>query len=138
MSLKQLNSRNQTDQNKISLLRLKTHLQNSINLEPLSLTGIRYMLKKIMKYRYKRSSELNPKTLSSEKIRLFWEISYIQEFLADNHYKLVWVDEFHSNSEHIRGYNWAKWGFKAILPKLSWSSSCNFSIAIDEEKVLLI
>ena len=123
ISLKQLYSWSQTYQNKTSKQRLKTHLQNSINLESLSLIVIRYILKEKMKYKYKRLSEFNSKNLSSEKIRLFWEINYIQLFLAFNHYKLVWVDKFRSISEHIKSYNWTKWGFKTILLKLLWSSS---------------
>ena len=62
------------------------------------------------KYTYKRATSLHFKTLSAERIGLFWETIYIQEFLATAGYKRIWVDEFHSNIIHIWGYNWLQRG----------------------------
>ena len=94
-------------QNKNTILKLRQYLEDSTNLKVLSSTGTRYMLKNILKYTYKRASSLHTKTLSVEKISLFCETIYIQEFLAVKGYRLIWVDEFHSNMSHIRGYNWS-------------------------------
>ena len=100
----------QIKQNKITIAKLQKHLEEIGDLEILSLTGIRYMLKALMKYTYKRATRLQAVTLSAERIRLFCEVIYIQEFLANERYKLIWVDEFHSNMSHILGYNWSKRG----------------------------
>ena len=96
--------------NKITILRLRQRLENSTHLNVLSSTGVRYILKHILKHTYKRVTSLHSKSLSAERIRLFWETIYIQKFLATAGYKLIWVDEFHSNMSHIRGYNWSQRG----------------------------
>ena len=126
-------------QNKITILKLRKYLEDSTNLKVLSSTGTRYMLKNILKYTYKRISNINTKTLSFEKIRLFCETNYIQEFLEVKGYRLIWVDEFHSNMSHIRGYKIShERVFKAILLIIPSRNAINFTIAIDDNQVLLI
>ena len=108
------------------------------NLSPLSLTGTRYMLKQLLHYSYKRASILEKKIFTPELIRLFSESLYFQKHLSNSGYRLIWVDEFHSNWATCRGYNWSLRGTKAILPNISKRSSLNFTMAINEQEVLLI
>ena len=44
------------------------------------------MMKKIMDYSYKRASSIDKRALSLEKIRLFAEIYYLQDYLEDKGY----------------------------------------------------
>ena len=53
--------------NKITILRFRQYLENSTYLNVLSSTGVRYILKHILKYTYKRATSLHSKTLSAER-----------------------------------------------------------------------
>ena len=114
------------------------HVNNATNIKKLSRTGIRYMLKKIMGYSYKRASSIDNRALAPERIRLFTEIFYIQDFLEEQGYNLIWVDEFHADLSKVNGYNWSNKGVKAVLPKIPQTNSLNFTVAINKEELLLI
>ena len=114
------------------------HVNNATNIKKLSRTGIRYMLKKIMGYSYKRASSIDNRALTPERIRLFAEIFYIQDFLEEQGYNLIWVDEFHADLSKVNDYNWSNKGVKAVLPKIPQNNSLNFTIAINKEELLLI
>ena len=62
-------------------------------------------MKKIMDYSYKRASSIDKRALSLEKIRLFAEIYYLQDYLVDKGYYLIWIDEFHADLSKTNGYN---------------------------------
>ena len=75
------------------------------DVQRLSQTGVRYMLRNLMGYRYKRASSINKRSQTPEKTRQFAEIFFIQEFLADHGYNLIWKDEFHADLSKTSGYN---------------------------------
>ena len=79
-------------------------------------TGVRYMLRNLMVYRYKRASSINKRSKTPEKTRKFAVIFFIHEFLADNRYNLIWMDEFHADLSKTSGYKRSKKGVKAVLP----------------------
>ena len=93
------------------------HVNNATNIKKLSRTGIRYMLKKIMGYSYKRASSIDNRVLAPERIRLFAEIFYIQDFLEEQGYNLIWIDEFHTDLSKVNGYNWSNKGLKLFFQK---------------------
>ena len=61
----------------------------------ISRTGAYILLKKVLKYTYKRSHKIPKKMRSEEKFRELCEALYIQYFLTVNDYNLIFVDEFH-------------------------------------------
>ena len=61
----------------MTIAKIINHANNATNIEQLSRTGIRYMLKKIKGYSYKRASSIDNRALAPERIRQFAEIFYI-------------------------------------------------------------
>ena len=104
----------------------------------LSQTGVRYMLRNLMGYSYKRASSINIRSQTPEKTRQFAEIFFIQEFLVDHGYNLILMDEFHADLSKKIWYNWSKRGVKAVLQKITQTYSINVSIAINKSEILLI
>ena len=96
------------------------------------------MMKKIMGYSYKSASLIDKRVLTPEKIRLFAEIFYLQDYLEKQGYYLILIDEFHADLSRTNGYNWLQKGVKAVLPKIPQTNSLNFTIAINNEEVLII
>ena len=114
------------------------HVNNTTNIKKLYRTKIRYMLKKIKGYFYKSASSIDNRALAPERIRLFAEIFYIQNFLKEQGYNLVWLDKFHADLSKVNIYNLSNKGVKAILPKNSQTNYLNFTVAINKEELLLI
>ena len=114
------------------------YVNKETNIHKLSRTGIRYMLKKIMGYTNKRASTFDKRALVPERIRLFAKIFYIQEFLEEHRYNLIWVDKFHADLSKVNGYNWSDKEVKAVLPKVPQISKLSFTIAISNDEFLLI
>ena len=96
------------------------------------------MLKKIIGYSYKRASSIDKRVLTPEKIRLFAEIFYLQDYLEKQGYCLIWIDGFHADLSRTNGYNWSQKRVKAVLSKIPQTNSLNFTIAISNEEVLII
>ena len=88
------------------------------------------MMKKIMGYSYKRASSIDKRVLTPEKIRLFVEIFYLQDYLEKQGYYLKWIDEFHVDLSSTNGYIWSQKGVKAVLPKIPQTNSLNFTMLL--------
>ena len=124
--------------NKITISKIKNHLNKDLSLPKLSWTGVRYMMKKIMDYSYKRASSIDKLALSFEKIRLFAEIYYLQDYLENKGYYQILIDEFHADLSKTNGYNWSQKGVKAVLQKILKTNCLNYTIVDDNEEILII
>ena len=124
--------------NKITITKITNHLKKNLSFPKLSCTGVRYMMKKIMDYSYKRASSIDKRALSLEKIRLFAEIYYLQDYLEDKGYYLIWIDEFHADLSKTNDYNWSQKVVKAVLLKIPKTNCLNYTIAVDNEEILII
>ena len=113
------------------------YLNVILDVQRLSQTGDRYILRNLMGSKYKGIHQLieDPKLLKRfDNLQKYfhWGIlgrSWIQKYM---------VDKFHADLSGTSEYNWSKRGVKAVLPKIIQTYSINFSIAIHESEILLI
>ena len=82
----------------MTIAKIMNYVNKATNIKKLFRTRIGYMLKKIMGYSYKRTSSIDNCALTPERIALFTEIFYIQDFF---------------------------WGTR-IQPHMGWWISCRF------------
>ena len=91
-----------------------------------------------MDYSYKRALSIDKRALSLEKIRLFAEIYFLQDYLDDKGYYLIWIDELHADLSKTNGYNGPQKRVKVVLQKIPKTNCLNYTIAVDNEEILII
>ena len=82
---------------KVTISDLQSYLNSNPRLNKISRTGAYVLLKKLMKYSYKKSHKIPKKMKSREKFRELWDAAYLQYYLLINDYHTIFVDEFHMN-----------------------------------------
>ena len=80
---------------KVIINDLQRHLNAHQEICKISRASAYTLLKKVLKYTYKKSHIIPRKMRSKEKFRELCEALYIQYFLTVNDYSLIFVDEFH-------------------------------------------
>ena len=81
--------------NKVSVEDVRTYLLSEQQGEKLSKTGVHYLMTKILKYSYKKAHKIPRKMATGEKARDFIESAYLQLYLEQEGYKLIYLGEFH-------------------------------------------
>ena len=69
---------------------------------------IRKALKNDLGYSYKILENIEPKTISEDKIRTFYENAALQLMLDKKQYNIIYIDEFGLSSRKFKIYGWGK------------------------------
>ena len=121
--------------NKVSVEDVRSYLFKELPTKKLSKTGVHYLMTKVLRYSYKKAHKIPRKMTASEKTRDFIESAYLQLYLEQEGYKLIYLDEFHVSMKSRPAYNWSLKGTPAIWgvdPDL-WTMS--FIIAFSSSRI---
>ena len=121
--------------NKIWIQDLKKHLQNKIPERPLSSAGVYHLMSKILNYSYKKAHKIPRKMTSKERIRDFIEAAYLQIYLEEKWYIVIYLDEFYVSMKNRSVYNWSSKGTLACwsIDLDPWTMS--FIVAFSSVKI---
>ena len=120
----------ESNPDKISTIsNIKSSIERRADLPSLSKTSIRKILKKHLKYTYKKACKINPRTLLPVNIRKIHESLYIQVALEKKNYEIIYLDEFSLSTRKYVPYNWAPRGKQAYSRPCSQDFTMSFIIA---------
>ena len=80
---------------RITVNDLKNYLNGIPQINSISKSGAYILLKKIMKYSFKKAHQIPKKVRSKTICRNFYEATFLQHKLKWLGYKLIFADEFH-------------------------------------------
>ena len=93
----------------LSVSMIKEKLINEFSgLGSVSDKTIRKALKNDLGYSYKILENIEPKTISEDKIRTFYENAALQLMLDKKQYNIIYIDEFGLSSRKFKVYGWGK------------------------------
>ena len=121
--------------NKVSVEDVRSYLFKELPTKKLSKTGVHYLMTKVLRYSYKKAHKILRKMTASEKTRDFIESAYLQLYLEQEGYKLIYLDEFHVSMKSRSAYNWSLKGTPAIwaVDPDTWTMS--FIIAFSSSRI---
>ena len=119
----------------ITIKNLRNHLNEIAELDELSLSGARHLLKNILKYSYKVAHKVPSKMIQELKKKEFCEAAYIQYFLQTEGYSLIYLDEFNVSMRNSKIYNWSQRGEPTSITINYDSWKMNFVIAFSERGI---
>ena len=100
---------------RLSVSIIKKRLINKFSeLESISDKTIRTALKNDLGYSYKILENIEPKTISEDKIRIFFENAALQLMLDKKQYNIIYLDEFGLSSRKFKVYGWGDKGSNHI------------------------
>ena len=113
---------------------IKSSIERTEGLPPLSTTSIRKILKKHLRYTYKRAWKLHPRTSTPTNIRKIHESIYIQITLEERGYEMIYLDEFSLSARKYAPYNWAPRGERAYFRPSNQDFTMSFMIAFSRAR----
>ena len=120
---------------RITVNDLRNYLNGIPQINSISKSGAYILLKKIMKYSFKKAHQIPKKMRSKENCRNFYEAAFLQHKLKWLGYKLIFADEFHVSFKDSSFYNWSRRSYPAVLAVNPDSWTMSFVIEISSTKV---
>ena len=120
---------------KITVDELRNYLNNQSQIKKVSMSGTYILLKKVMKYSFKRVHQYADEGEIKNNLRKFYEGAILQHQLKWLEYKLIFADEFQESFKDSSFYNWIRRSYPAVLNVNHDSYSMSLEIAISGKKV---
>ena len=114
---------------------IRNHLISKENMDPISTTSIKRILKEKLNYSFKRISTLEHNSARPFNIRKFFESAILQIKLEENNFELIFIDEFSLSLKHNKLYGWSKVGQKEYVLTHYDSFSMFFVVAFSERGI---
>ena len=114
---------------------IRNHLISKENMDSISSTSIKRILKEKLNYSFKRISTLEHNSARPFNIRKFFESAILQIKLEENNFELIFIDEFSLSSKHNKLYGWSKVGQKGYVLTHYDSFSMFFVVAFSERGI---